>query len=189
MNMNSNLAISERRSQATSQRIARKILKLRPGFGPQATQQAEILADSGLSPGQATVLLNAMYAPTNALGRGQSNRAKWLVQALRDRYGSRLARVANNAALFKQFVGEIEDVIEGRDNLNECGHATFSFAEMFQCDQVGLTATEIARLLDMQEDCSRVTAKKRLMTAVSLVEKGQSATVDGALFQAGTEWD
>jgi hypothetical protein len=180
------LQLSESRRVALARKLTRNLIRLNPGLGEAAQHQADLLADCALSPTQALMVIEAIYSPTVTAGHGQSTKTKWMVQALRERYADRLEKIASNSALFLGFLADLEEVVEERERVNSTD-ISFSFHEMFLCDEIGLCADEINRILSTQ-DCKPITAKKRLMTAVELVKAGHCATVEGALCQAGDEF-
>lgn len=185
MNANQSLEQGAAPRLALEKRIAKTMLQLHPGLGPVAQEQAALLAESGLSPVQCAQIVEAVYAPAGSgptAGLGQTQRAKWMVQALRERYASRLERCANNTVLFRQLVADLEKINENRDTVNGEG-VGFSFHDIFLLDEIGLGADAI---LGMMQDIgvrSRLSAKMRLMEAARRVKAGQFATIEGALFQ------
>ena len=74
---------------ALERKYIKRILQYNPGLGDKSALMAESLADSGLPASAAAMILQAVYSPTTGDGKGQGTRAKWFVEAIRYRYGSR----------------------------------------------------------------------------------------------------
>jgi len=188
MSTRNEIQITTGRNVALEKRIAKRLLELNPGLGPVAQQQAELLADTGLRPVEAAMLLEAVYQPSKANGRGQSQRSKALVEALVCRYGDRLQRAANNFDLMRTLIAEMEEVSEMRDQIGDAG-ASFSFADTLLLDGLGCSAHQVSALMAEERWSSAVAAKCRIMAAARLVESGQFATLEGALNQGGGEFE
>jgi hypothetical protein len=173
-------AISQQ--SALERRVAAKILRLNPGLGPSAVAIANSLCDSGLPPAITTAILAAVYAPTDPLGRGQSTRAKWFVEAINSRYQSRMDKIRTNVSYFRTFVSEMEEISEFRDTLKGEDYPV-SFQAAFLLCESGLSTSEAIRLLD--EICDgtnyRGSAMRTLILAVQNVNAGKASTVEGAI--------
>lgn len=175
------------RRQKVGQKIAKTIIRMYPGLGPKTQALADVLADSGLSMAESTALLLAAYSGPSNSGQGQGPRMKHFVNALKVRYGDRLERAANNVTLFKALVGELESIVDTRDELRDSG-IKLSFLEALRFDALGISGDEISRLMEEQTCFGPVAKKMRLLKALDLVEKGQFATVEAALYQADSAY-
>jgi hypothetical protein len=176
------VAIQPNKQLALEKKIAKKILLLKPGFGESVWHHAEALADSGLSPTQAMMLVDAIYAPTTAKGGGQAARAGWFVKTIRERYGSRLDYIGGNLALFKGFLAHMDEVIENRTALSDID-ISFSFHEAMMLDEVGVPPDEVTRVME-DLGVSKWNAKRIVMKAVRILKDGGAATLEGAIQQA-----
>lgn len=170
------------RQTSVARRLTRNILKLSPGLGEQVSVMAESLADSGLPAGAAVQLIQAVYSPSDPLGRGQANRSKWFIEAVRTRYSDRLDKIRNNAAYFRVLIAEMEEVTEMRDTLNGEGYG-FSFHATFLLWEMGLDANSILGIV--QECCaggvSHGLAKKMLIQAAFAVQAGHFQQIETAI--------
>lgn len=149
---------------AMERRIAATLLKLSPGLGEKTQELAATLSDSGLSAAAANLLIQAVYSPNDAVGRGQGTRAKWFTAAIQNRYGHRLEAIRKDPTRFKNFVAEMEDVVEMRDTLNGEGIA-ISFESAFNLWEVGLNAA--TAMSTIQSICADIEHTK-LATALLL---------------------
>jgi hypothetical protein len=180
------VAAQEHALASSSRKLVRRMLKLNPGMGDKVQEYADSLADSCLSPTQSLMLIEAMYSPVPQSAKGQGTRAKWFVEAVRERYGDRLVSASRSAALFKTIIAELEEVVEERDKVNG-DQVSLSFHQMFMCNEAGLSADDITRLMSDQ-DGTPFAAKRKLLKAVEMVKTGRCATVEGALWQSGDEF-
>jgi len=177
-----NLIPQTTKQTALANRLAKSILKLSPGLGEKSSEMAEALADSGLPPSAAVMLIQAVYSPTDAGGRGQASRAKWFLDAVQTRYRGRLDKIQTNAKYFRVFISEMEEVTEMRDTMNGEGYS-FTFHETFMLWELGLDACSVLGII--QECCagsvSQALAKKMIVRAALAVNAGHFQQIETAI--------
>jgi hypothetical protein len=187
--MNRNLLATEKLlpqlsgASSLERRFVRHILKMNPGMGEKTLAIAASLADSGMPPSAGLMLLDAIYKPETADGRGQGTRTRWFVEAVRSRYAHRLEKAGTDYKAFRALMGELEEVVEMRDELNNDGYST-SFHAAFVLSEVGLTADEVKVLIfDLLPHLSAypATQLKIVVSAAMAVKAGQFSTMEGAL--------
>jgi len=163
-------------------RLAKKILTLNPGMGEKSQAIAESLVDSGMNAAGSAMIIHAVYAPTDPQGRGQATRARWFVEAVRRRYSYKLEKIRNDPSQFRNFLSEMEEVVEMRDILNGEGVAV-SFEAAFLLWEIGLTADSAMGIL--QETCDDMNylsiATKHLIRAAQAVKNGHFLTIENAI--------
>lgn len=170
-----------RSTQTTVERvIARKILKINPGMGVKSLAMANDLAESGLGAAMASMLVMAVYSPSDELGRGQAARAKWLVEAVQTRYAHKLDQIRNDRKQFRLFVADVEEVATMRDTLAESG-VPVSFHGAFLLWEIGMDADGVLSVV--QEVMPTV---KRPSALAAAVVKGALAVKDGRFTQLET---
>jgi len=135
---------------AIERRLAARVLKLNPGLGEKSLEIANSLADSGITTAAAVMLLQAVYSPTDPIGRGQGTRAKWFVETVRRRYSYKLDKIRNDPKYFRTFVSDMEEVVEMRDILNGEG-IVITFESAFLLWELGLNADSVMSII--QEVC------------------------------------
>ncbi len=104
---------------AIQRRYATALMERNPGLGEMSQKIAEDLVYSGLKPIEALALINMVYTPNDALGRGQGTRLRYFSEAIQERYGDQLESIRGSPALFRGFLTMIGDLVEMRDAVNE----------------------------------------------------------------------
>lgn len=146
-------------------KIAKRLLALNPGMGAKAGEVAMTLADSGLGPIASSLVIAAIYGPSDAGGRGQTTRAKWFVDAVRSRYSTRLDAMRRDTKQLQTFIFEMEEMTDMRDTLKGEGFG-ISFNVAFLLSEIGMDSESACTLMDSVS--SRVKYKG---TAVAIVTK------------------
>lgn len=167
---------------ALERRMAAKILKSVPGLGDKSMVMAQTLCESGLSAAAASMLIHAVYSPSDPLGRGQGTRARWFIEAVNSRYSGRLDNIRRDPTRFKNFVAEMEEVTEMRDELNGEG-ITVSFQVAFLLWEIGLDADSVLGII--QGLCSGIEhtrmATALLIKAAQQVKAGHFMELETAI--------
>lgn len=158
---------------ALERRLAARILKLNPGMGEKSLEIANALCDSGITAAAASTLLQAVYSPTDELGRGQGTRMRWFVEAIRRRYDYKIDKIRNDPKAFKTFIAEMEEVVEMRDTLKG-EDVSVSFEAAFLLWELGLDADSILGIV--QSECDGLNTPsivaKHIVQAAQAVKSG-----------------
>lgn len=175
------------RAGALEKSYARKILRLHPGLGDKSIGIANSLADSGLSPGLASMLMLTVYSPpaeggVEIRGLGQGTRMRWFTDAVRSRYGHKLDKIRDDYRQFRMMLADLEDAVEMRDTLVGEGYS-FSFHEAFLLWELGQDAESVLGMIsDMAADGRRdVVAKRHIVKAAQMVKAGRYMELQTAL--------
>jgi hypothetical protein len=130
-------------------RIVKRILVLHPGLigkGDKVSKAAAIIADSSLSPTATAMVLAAVYSTSDDKGRGQGTRARWFVEAVKNRYDRRLDRIRNDPKQLESFLYDMEAISDMRDNLNGEGFGC-SFQAGFLLWEIGESCDSVMQLV------------------------------------------
>ena len=169
------------RISSLERKYARTILALNPGLSTCAISAAKELVDAGLPPAAATMVIQTVYSPEDAQGRGQSTRIKYMVQAVQNRYKDRLEAVRNNMSVFRGLLAEIAQVVEMRDVLKG-EDKTVSFEQAFMLNEAGLDEeSTLALLSDLSAHETPGRAKQIMLKAVQCVQRGAFCTIEAAI--------
>lgn len=174
---------------AIERKLAGRILKLNPGIGEKSIELANSLCDSTLAPGMAAAIISAVYSPSDAGGRGQGTRIKWFVDAINQRYGSRLDKIKSSIPYFRTFIAEMEEMTDLRDTLNGEGYGA-SFQSTFLLWEVGLNSAEAMRILEALADCAsyKSSALRILVKAAQIVKSGGTSSIEAAISELCHEY-
>lgn len=171
------------RTDLLSRKFAARILSVNKGINVEfALKVGETLAESGVSAVQAALIIEAVYRPTSASGMGASTRAKWYVQAIRERHGKKLEKIANNIPALRAFIAEREEEADFRDGVNAQCPVGISFHEVMLLSECGVDLDGYMNLFyDACETRGVYGAKKAIMDAAKMVKDGKSATIEAAI--------
>ncbi len=167
---------------ALERKLANRLLAMNPGLGPKSLEIANALADSGLSPSAASMLMLSVYATGDVAGRGQGTRLRWFMEAVQNRYSHKLDKIRNDPAAFRIFVADIEEVNEMRDTLNGEG-ITVSFQNAFLLWELGLNADTV--MSTVADVCQHVPtpslAAKFVVRAALMVKNKVCVSLESAI--------
>lgn len=162
-------------------KIAKRLLEMNPGMGERSQQIAHDLCEAGLSATASVMLLNVVYSPDDAAGRGQAARVKHFKEAVMAHYGYRLDSIRHDVSRFRMFLADMEEMVEMRDILKGEGFSiAFSVAFMFW--ELGLDADAVMVLID--EYLWQFSPQKAIVIltkAAMAVQAGRYMTLDAAL--------
>jgi hypothetical protein len=137
-------------------------------------------------------MIQAVYSPTDEMGRGQGTRAKWFVSAVQNRYSHKLSKIQQDVSAFRIFISEMEEVVEMRDILNGEGY-TISFESAFLLWELGMDADSVMGTI--QEVCANLKfqsqAAKFVVRAAQMVKAGYFMEIETAIesMRYGYEYD
>lgn len=177
-----NLTPQTHRQDAVAKRMANRILAVNPGMGEKSMRMAEDIADSGLPSTAAVMLIQAVYSPTDDIGRGQATRAKWFISAVRNRYHHKLDKIRNNTGHFRVFLADMEEVVNMRDTLRGEG-CSVSFEAAFLLWEQGMSADSILNIIS---DCCGKgmppgASTKMVIRAAQMVKAGHFLNIETAI--------
>ncbi len=161
----------------------KRILEAEPGLGEKSIELANSLVESGLPDSAAAMILQAVYLPTSADGRGQGTRAKWFVEAIQNRYSNRMEKIKTDYRAFRSFLSDMEDVTGMRDELNGNGFSC-SFQLAFLLWELGEDANSVQVAIDEHLDHLLGlpgSCMARVSDAAMAVQRGEFTEVATAL--------
>lgn len=161
-------------------RYSKALLKVDKGLGDKSMAIAQEFADSGVAPAVATMVIQAVYAPTHPEGRGQGTRLKWFMETVQRRYMDRLDKARNNIAYLRSILAEMEEITQMRDTLNGEG-ATVSFEQAFHLYELGYDAEAILGIVADLDCRTPSMAMWRINRAVAAVKSGRAYSLESAL--------
>lgn len=163
-------------------RLANKIMASHAGIGDKSLEIAQSLVELGLSPAMSSMLLDAVYRPTDALGRGQATRWKWFNAAVQRRYRDRLEKIRTNVLSFRNFLAEIDEFVDMRDTFKGEDYS-FSYEQCFEFHELNLDAEHCLGILTNLTSAgySKFQARFFLLSAVNSVKNRRCSDIQSAI--------
>lgn len=181
------MPLAEKQEFALQQQYIAALIQRSPGLGEVSNQVAQNLIASGITPAEAFLLIQAVYTPTTAQGKGQGNKVKHFGEALERHYGDVvLHNASKNVAAFQGLLARVTQAVDMRDSLNGAlVRSSFSFDDALRFQKLGLdqdTVMDAYQQLQETYGLGDVAATMRIKEAVRTLERGGYCTLEGVLF-------